>query len=176
MNITQKHVIVFDLDNCLFEDESRMHLIKNGNKHGEVANLPACPVSANMLWSDYHKAGLDAEAHHADFFHAEVEALPRHNSHVVFLTARPEMFKGLTVAALERAGFASVRRWTLLMRPNDRLESSPKLKPVILADWLRNNGMSLDHVACVFDDRRDVLESFRALGVHTQLLAIKDRG
>lgn len=176
MEIAQKNVLVFDLDNCLFEDESRMHLIKGGNAHGDLTNLPECAVAANMLWADYHRAGLYADAYHTDFFHSEVEALPRRNSMVIFLTARPEMFKTITVAALERAGFASVPRWALLMRSNTCLESSPVMKPRMLSDWLRNNGMSLDHVACVFDDRRDVLAAFRALGVNAQLLAIKDRG
>ena len=170
MNVTEKNVVVFDLDNCLAEDASRIHLIKNSNRHGESLK----PVTTQCTWNDYHVAGANAAPHNIDFFHSVVESTPR--AHVVFLTARPEAFATQTAAWLHKYGFGSVPRWTLLMRKNDCLATSPEMKPMRLMEWLHSENMTLDHVKCVYDDRRDVLEAFRKLGVRTGLLAILDRG
>lgn len=172
MHVQPKNVAVFDLDNCLAEDATRMHLIPGGDKHGFIAS----PAASNCLWNAYHRAGASAEPHNLEYFYDVALGLPKGTGVVVFLTARPEAHKDLTLAWLAEHGFTAVPRWALLMRSNNCLEDSPRMKPRKLQEWLHNNGMTLDNVALVHDDRRDVLRAFRALGVATELLAIEDRG
>lgn len=179
MNVTKKNVVVFDLDNCLAEDGSRMHLIPGADKNGHVSAVEAITgkfaVSEQSRWDAYHKAGNDAAAHHHEEFFAAAEALPKGCGVVVFLTARPQKHAAETAAWIERNGFGSVPSWTLLMRPDNCLAPSPFMKPQLLSDWLCSQNMTFDNVACVHDDRADVLQAFEKLGVQTRRLAIEER-
>lgn len=179
MNVTKKNVVVFDLDNCLAEDGSRLHLIPGADKHGHISEIEAITgrfaMSEQRRWDAYHKAGEGASAHNHETFFAAAEALPKHNGIVIFLTARPESHAAQTSHWLERNGFASVPRWALLMRRDVCLAPSPVMKPLRLSEWLADHGMSFDNVACVYDDRNDVLDAFRACGIATTKLAIEER-
>lgn len=179
MNVMQKNVVVFDIDNCLAEDGSRMHLIPGADRHGHISEIETicgkAALSEHARWNAYHKAGENAAAHHHDEFFAAAESLPKHNGIVAFLTARPESQAEQTQRWLAKNGFASVARWVLLMRRDVCLAPSPVMKPLRLSEWLSDRGMSFDNVVCVHDDRRDVLDAFEKLGVTTKLLAIEER-
>lgn len=179
MNVTKKNVVVFDLDNCLAEDGSRMHLIPGADKNGRVSAVEAITckfaVAEQSRWDAYHKAGENSRGHHHEEFYAAAESLPKGCGVVVFLTARPQKYTQETVAWLRDNGFAAVPRWALVMRHDTCLAPSPIMKTQRLSDWLCDNNMTFDNVACVYDDRVDVLQAFEKLGVQTRRLAIEDR-
>lgn len=178
MNVTQKNVVVFDLDNCLAEDASRMHLIPGADAHGAIAaveGLTGAPArAAQVAWHPYHQAAARATPHHQDDVLLAALALPK-DGWLLFLTARPETFAAETARWLRHHGYLAHRRCALLMRRPDCAAPSPVMKLRRLGDWLDSQGMTFDNVVAVYDDRADVLEAFAAANVKTVRLFIQER-
>lgn len=88
---------------------------------------------------------------------------------LIICTSRPEADRWLTEQWLRLHGVPFER---VLMRPDGDLRSSVKLKPNLLcrAGLLPRN--STRPVACVYDDRRDILDVIAAFGVPTRQVAI----
>ena len=147
--------IIWDLDNCLSNDEPRVPLI-NWALEGEAR------------WDAYHEAAASDRAAHHRLFHSR-QAL--HCAIPVFITARPEWARRVTKIFLRRAGF-DVPGHLLLMRENGDKRSSPEIK-ADKVDWLRRHHPRLQIIEA-YDDREDCLEVYRARGIAAHRLFIHE--
>jgi len=109
-------------------------------------------------WDTYHKLSTDDEPV-SEIIEA-VNALAAAGIAVIIITARPERWRGITIEWLSHHRVAGDG---LLMRPDDDWRPSPIVKMELAVSHF---GPDLaDHVSLVIDDRDDVLEAFRALGI-----------
>lgn len=88
-----------------------------------------------------------------------LRALERCNYVIVGCTARPEKWRKLTMEWMIKH---DVPMHTLLMRPEGDFRPARELKVDLVKDYFKTN---LDTVSLVLDDREDVVEAFRALGI-----------
>lgn len=88
---------------------------------------------------------------------------------ILVCTSRPECDRASTEEWLRRNGLPF---WRVLMRPAGDVSSSVALKPRLLREeglLPPNEALS---IACVYDDRRDILSVFDGYGVRTRCVAI----
>lgn len=150
-----KYVFV-DVDHTLFHSAWRDHMSPTANRDSDGTR--------EIDWTAYSLA-----ASHDEFVEEMrplLEGLHRHHD-LVILTAIHERFRGLLRQRLEDAKvlhrFASI----LMRQEEDDGVPSAMLKPAMAAAYIKGatGGVIRDHVAFVLDDRPDVCEAFRALGV-----------
>src|SRR6478736_4196555 len=151
-----KRYAIFDLDNCLSNDEPRIRQIdwrKPGAERYQV----------------YHQlCGLDKPAD--DAVKLVEDALMR-GLHPIFFTGRPESVRAQTCDWIEKTfGF---RPYALMMRPtDDDPRHAADLKRWMLQEFLAGEQT---HESCIieaWDDRHDVLQMYREFGItahHKQL-------
>jgi len=142
---------IIDLDNCIADDAWRIPRIQW--QHSDP----------DRRYHDYHLlAAFDSCANH-DLFEG--------NDNVVILTARPILFKAATEEWLRRNG---VRYKHLIMRNNDDHSHSKDLKRAQLG-WMRSHyGVPWSFIAAAYDDREDVVEMYRELGIPGHVRRIHD--
>lgn len=137
--------VIFDLDNCLSDDEWRIPRIR---------------------WD------LSVEAGRYDAYHAVcgedalrnlsvVRAAAERFDGVAFCTARPEKVRTQTLDWLVRMGLARGTAPTLLMRRNVDHRPGRDVKH----EQLRQLRESMHDVIGAYDDRDDILEMYRLMGV-----------
>lgn len=140
-----KHVI-FDLDGCISDDEWRLPMIlKSGKNRWDEYHANACrdqPMNVNAL------------QHHID-----------QGDRILFVTARPEEYRSNTWSWILRH-FGEQGDWILLMRPDDDESPSPELKPWLLDKY----NYKPEDIIAAYDDRWDVLESYRSWGIPVTVL------
>jgi hypothetical protein len=142
-------VTIFDLDNCISNDEHRIGLIDWSK-----------PIPDR--YALYHAAcGLDRPAH--------VDVVSRAEN-PVFLTARPVSMRGLTLLWL--AEHFGLERPTLLMRNDNDTSPSVNLKAGQVAVLFAEYGVT--DVAMAYDDREDVVQMYRELSINAARLWIHD--
>ena len=91
-----------------------------------------------------------------------VNALHRCGRSIIGLTARPEKWRQLTMEWLVKH-FVSMDE--LLMRSDDDFRPAPEVKVALALERFKDESNLRNQVALVLDDREDVIEAFRALGV-----------
>lgn len=142
--------IILDLDNCIANDMWR---------------IPAI----NWQWSnpthryhDYHSlAGFD-EVGNEDLIWG-------HGKKILIFTARPVQYAAITHEWLRRKGIEAAE---VIMRNNGDHRSSAELKQA-MALWLPGNyGIQLDEIAHAYDDREDVVQMYRDMGIAASVRAI----
>ena len=111
-------------------------------------------------WDEYHSAARDDEPIH-DMVET-INALHGAGFIIFGLTSRPEKWRGLTQAWLVRH---SVKLDALLMRPNDDYRKSPEVKVAAAIECFGSEENLRKRVTLVLDDREDVTEAFRGLGL-----------
>lgn len=137
--------VVFDLDNCLADDSWRRPFIGSANFH-QMCEADPCPSDRLAL--------------------VRRHAAARHR--IVILTSRPEQVRLQTQEWLAQHGIWADR---VLMRPRGDSRSSVLLKPGLLLA----SGIEVDDIVAVYDDRQDVLDALRNIGVrNTYRLAIRE--
>jgi hypothetical protein len=129
--------VLCDVDNTISDARWRDHLIGQ--------------------WDEYYMAG--EHDHPVTPMIRLVNSLSLLSARVIHLTGRPEQWRGLTLSWMVRH---KVLSHGLLMRPEGDYRPQRELKPALAMEqpWW-------PQVRLVVDDREDVLEAFRALGVHT---------
>lgn len=134
-------VAIIDLDNCISNDKWRLPKIRFDKPR------------ANDRYVDYH------ESCYMDIHENQsvIDTLRRRYRLVVF-TARPEIVRTITEGWL--------RKWripyeALFMRPNDDHSPSVEMKKKMLG-WLPAELSQVEHA---IDDRHDILDMYRAMGV-----------
>lgn len=145
---------IFDLDNCLSNDEWRLCRIKVPKELSGPA-LMEC-------FTDYHDYCLQDEVHHQQ----EVLAY----EHVIFATSRPESVRDLTERWLSRH-FPDLS-YCLLMRPMTNYMPCSQLKVTLLANhW----GGSIP-LAVAYDDQPETLRAYQSeLGLEVRHLYVNLR-
>lgn len=145
--------VVVDMDHTLCESHWRDHLVEGVEKTYE-----------NFI--EYNRLAKDDLPNH------DVAWLVRtlkndEATHIVIATARPEDNRAITAHWLREHG---IPYDGLLMREVDDPSPSPIFKAASVIDYV-NKKLGVvkikDFVAMVIDDRPDVLEAFRGLGVTT---------
>lgn len=149
--------VIFDLDNCLADDRARIPLI----------NWEA--PTADLRYEAYHWRCGEDEIGNFDVFcdHIAKGAMP------IFLTARP-----LSVESPTRQWLLKLFRGTpvqphyhLIMRNIGDHRPSVDVKRWQVHS-LPEYGVELDDVIAAYDDREDVVEMYRALGLNAQRVHI----
>jgi hypothetical protein len=166
----KKHTI-FDIDNCLANDEWRIPLIN------WAADNP------DDRYAKYHAAAYGDAAHNAD----KLAAAMIEGHGIIFLTARPTRYAKATEAWLDDVLFpaalshvsainssARSQGWTLIMRNNGDHRHSHALKESQLNQLVSHYEVSLRDVAVAYDDRQEVIDMYQARGIPATRLWIHD--
>lgn len=148
--LANRHIAIFDLDGCLFDDRHRRHM------------LPAFGET-NPNFDSYHEACVFDPPINEHFLRDHARA----GHFILFITARPEQYRYVTTELLQRH-FGPLENFALLMRPNDDHTPSPKLKVALFEHAALNASMLANpwaQVVAAYDDREDVLAAYEAAGV-----------
>lgn len=148
-------IALWDLDNCLADDEWRIPFIDWS------------ATNPDKRYDPYHMRCGEDVPRNVRMFHAlSAAAVP------VFCTARPESVRSTTQqwirGKLGRSMAHPAER--LLMRRNGEHLPSVELKRVMAKRLLDAGNI----VVAAFDDRQDVVEMYRALGIPAARLWIHD--
>jgi hypothetical protein len=141
--MSEHNLVLFDIDGCLLEpSKERLH-------------------AYNMQdWATYHALAEDdpyIPAGMAVYKALAVNPFLR----CVFLTDRNERNREYTQKHLNRLGFAGV---PLLMRAEDR-RFNPQLGFESKLLTLKKHGYSLEEVLLVIEDRQNIVDSWRSMGI-----------
>lgn len=146
-----KKTVIVDLDNCISDDRNRIPLI-DWSKKGAAR------------YKAYHSAcGQDTCVVHEGISKALNLA-----DRVVVITARPEAHRLETLSWLHKNG---LRASVLLMREDGDERSSVDVKKSHL-DSFPAYGLSKEDVLIAFDDRSEILEMYRSMGIPVCRVAI----
>lgn len=151
-----KHAIIFDLDNCLSNDEHRIPRI-DWTKTGDAR------------YHEYHMAMLADKPANWDVFE---NAMTR-PVYIVFMTARPITFRETTKRWLSEQLGANLDlddRFVLIMRNRgDHRKSVAVKRDMIHA--LPEYGLSIDNIIQAYDDRQDIVDMYRSeFGIKADIL------
>ena len=148
---------VWDLDNCLANDEARLALIKWDQTHPDAR------------YDAYHAAAHKDPVGNRNTFEA-INQMAR----PLFLTSRPEKYRVQTALWLKNN--FDLDDAVIFMRPDDDTRSSVDLKRAMLgygmAAMLRFYGARTCIAA--FDDREDIVDMYRQAGLSAAVLRIHD--
>jgi hypothetical protein len=145
-----KKIRILDLDNCIADDGWRIQYID------------WTQPDPDKRYELYHLLSNKDEArntHLADAYRYDI----------VFFTARPERYRSKTLKWLERHG---IRHKAILMRGADDSRPSAVLKSWQLSELLTS--CDINDIQDAFDDREDVVEMYRALGIYSEVIRIHD--
>ena len=147
--------VIFDLDNCLADDEHRIPLIDWSQSDPEkryAAYHAACGA-------DVKKNGFALESHTKD------GATP------VFFTGRPTSVRGITHDWIHRNFGLGEGEYDLYTRPNGDRRDSVALKHEMLLDFTSMVAPISDIVAA-YDDRSDIVDMYRSRGISAYQMTI----
>lgn len=138
-----KNLILFDIDGCLLEPgPGRFNAFQRQDWIAyHAAHVEDTPIPAGL--SVYRALCADPSLK------------------CVFLTDRSERNRHYTQAQLDSLGFQGVPLW---MRDRDRKRTPDDGGPSKLIT-LEENGYRVDDVLLVFEDRQDIVDMWRSLGV-----------
>lgn len=146
-------VIILDIDNCIADDSWRIPRI-----NWEIED----PF---VRYHDYHSLSAFDVAHNHDLFLG-------FKGDIVIFTARPIIYRPATQEWLKRNGVAHS---VLMMRDMDDHRHSVELKKAQLEAMLGNSNLTIDKIKGAFDDRPDVIEMYKSMGIEgAQLRCIHD--
>lgn len=149
--------IFVDLDHTLFHSSWRDHL-------SPTKGLDSTGTEEHD-WDKYSEAGRDDP--HVPEMVALLQWLYNSGYRMVVLTAINDKYRELVSQRLIRARVIHIFD-AVLMRPVDDRSPSPILKPALAIAYLKvkeRTGGLREHAAFVVEDRADVVEAFKALGV-----------
>lgn len=146
-------LIILDLDNCIANDEWRIKEID-----WEQDNPTA-------RYHNYHALAAFDEPGNTDLFNCLVP----HD--IVIFTARPKFYGAATAEWLKRNG---VNFSLLFMRDNNDHTHSKELKRRFLVELIQGMGVDPGKIVCAYDDREDVVEMYKKLGIPAEVRKIHD--
>ncbi len=152
--------VVVDMDHTLADSEWRDHMI---------AHIPDGGGKRPEDFIEYNKlSSQDRPCEDVCWLVRMLKADLR--THMIVVTARPEMNEGITRQWLDKY---EVPFDKLIMRPDEEFCPSPLFKTAAVIEYIKKvspveEGHPVrDHVTLVLDDRPDVIEAFSALGATT---------
>jgi hypothetical protein len=159
----EKKWVIFDLDNCLADDEWRLKFIRWSQ------------TDTDKRYADYHiNCGADKPGN------LHLLAAYRNPHHgIVFMTARPCMVESHTRAWIENVLLLPREHYTLLMRNDGDRRSSVDVKAEQLRHLLDPNcnygPKSADDILCAYDDRQDICDMYKANGIVAHCVALHNQ-
>ena len=141
-------VWIFDIDGTLSDMTHRVHHITGGNSN----------------WDEFFdNQHLDRPYEDVfDILHAI--SLDRIMDKIIFVTARPERYRGVTNKWLQENIEYFIEDEDLYMKPNDNTDTDAVFKVNLINQWLTDNPTF--KVGAIFDDRPTVIKAFREQGWH----------
>ena len=145
-----KQIAIFDLDNCIADDKHRIHLIDYKK-------------SVDERYHDYHsRCHLDLACNTSVL---EEHILSGHD--IVFCTGRPERYREETEAWISN-NIALTYNPVVLMRADGDHRPARLVKEDLLMQ------IEEGEIIYAYDDRDDIVEHYRSLGLKGVKLAIND--
>jgi hypothetical protein len=140
---------ILDLDNCVSDDEWR---------------IPQIDWNAPNGLKRYHK-------YHTLSVHDEVgnRDLLETSESIFIFTARANIYRGITIDWLDRK---RINAKMLLMRSDHDERGSVDVKRAMLELLLVGARIPLEHITSAFDDRQDVVDMYKSLGIKAEVRAI----
>lgn len=141
---------ILDLDGCIADDRWRRCRIRmSGAGHAKYHNY-------HMLSAFDSLANCD---------------LVRTAGDIIVMTGRNAEYRVLTAEWLTRN---NVDFHLLLMRPNADFRKAPELKRAMVLEGLSGKyKLDLADIECCFDDREDIVEMYRSLGLRAEVRGIE---
>lgn len=130
---------IFDIDGCISDDSWRQYLIPEG-------------ASEENDWDEYHEHSLNDRSINREVLLQHI----RDEFQILFITARPERYRKLTMIWLEKHFQIMPREGWLLMRPEGNKQTSPELK----VGLFERSPFQWSEVTHAYDDRGDVLQAY----------------
>lgn len=134
---------MFDIDHVISDAFWRDDLIKRSRDSGD--------------WDEYHSRGKQDKPIEDVVKLIEIMGYNNHSIELWAITARPEKWRKQTMEWFRKHG---VQIDMLLMRPEDVFKSAPEIKINLCKEE-----KIMDSILCIFDDREDVVEAFKAEGI-----------
>ena len=141
--MTMRDIVIFDLDGTLAASDWRNHLV-DGKQEKD--------------WDEYY-AGIPHDPVNVAELTVLRSLLMADNFHLMFLTGRPEKYRLSTVGWLMEKCYLGYRSYELRMRKNGDYRQDTIVKAEMLTED------ELQRVLCVFEDRKRVVDMWRAKGV-----------
>lgn len=141
---------IFDIDNCIADDEWRIPHIDWSQQHPDPR------------YERYHRLAIHDKPGNLDAV--------RDTAELVFFTARPQRFFANTRRWLADA--LEGRNFLLYMRPDGDHRGSVELKRDQLHDFMTVHKAEPRHIWCAYDDREDVVQMYRSAHLHARVLSI----
>lgn len=144
-----RNIILFDIDHTISDAFWRDDMIKRSRNSGD--------------WEEYHSRGkydkpIDDMLQLIKIIKfGSFDYVHSNDTEVWAITARPEKWRKQTMEWFIKH---EIKIDVLLMRPENEFKSAPEIKIKLCKD----EGI-LDRVLCIFDDREDVVEAFKGLGI-----------
>lgn len=140
---TKRYVVIFDIDGCLVDSDTRLPVLLDGNRPGWNAlhhTDTAYPAGRTIYTLLIHSPGI----------------------HCVFVTSRQESSRDYTLAQLEQLLGVARTDIHLLMRPiGEDATDDVVLKPRLIEEA----GYILDEILLVIEDRDQTVEMWRSKGI-----------
>lgn len=138
-----RNIILFDIDHVVSDAFWRDDMIKRSRDSGN--------------WEEYHSRGKEDKP--LEDMVTLINHIARYNTHIEAwgITARPEKWRKQSMDWFVKH---KIMLDVILMRPEDAFKPAPQIK----IDLCREHDI-LDRVLCIFDDREDVIEAFKELGI-----------
>lgn len=145
-------VWIFDIDGTLANVHHRWHHINGGGKKN---------------WDAFFADQIKDEPYQPvmDILHALVSHYVDGRNKVIFVTARDERFREVSLQWLNRHIKYKVSDEDLYMRPAGNRENDDLIKVRIIKTWLQRHPAY--EVGAIFEDRHRIIDAFRAEGWYT---------
>lgn len=137
---------IFDLDGCIADDRRRRTLISKG-------------------WDSYHEDAINDPVVNGDVLRNHIKA----GHFIEFVTARPEKYREATRHWIANHFGVHAFNSNLWMRPEEDHRDSVELKREVVTKHI-----VAEAVVAAYDDREDVVEMYRSLGIPATVLEVKE--
>lgn len=154
---TKTPAVIFDLDNCVFDDGWRTRLIDNRK-------------SGDAKYEEYH-ANLKYDRVF-ELSYLLIQNALQSKKFIIFVTARPEKWREATTNhIIEFLKIEPGSQFVICMRPDGDTRPSPELKKYLLANDLSFHSANSEWtIVRAFDDRQDVVDMYRSMGIDAYIL------
>lgn len=154
-----KKWVIFDLDNCVCDDEHRVHLIQTP------------PPMTGDRWAEYHAAcHLDSVSLKAYGLMRAHITEDRHG--LIVLTGRDVTQRAKTMAWLEK--HFRVPDVIMMRNVGDHI-GAVAMKQRMLEYLEAHEGIQLKNVLRAYDDRQDIVDMYKSHGIPATRLFVHDR-
>lgn len=153
-----KKYVIFDIDNCLSDDRNRMSLID-----WDAPN-------PTLKYDKYHKAANQDAPGNLDVYREWTSK----GYKPLFLTARPDTIREMTIGWLKTHIWRPYENWLLLMRTEANHNRSADVKKWQLNQLASDYGIYTEDIVMAFDDRPEICEMYTNNGITSRVLKIHD--